>query len=76
VVGDLAVQELDALGQGAQAGCGGGGLRTPVGPLVQSPAGADQAGRGQAAKPAAKGVGGGDHERVQLALGVGGGLDR
>jgi hypothetical protein len=37
---------------------------------------ATQAGSGQAAQPSSEGVGGCDHERVELALGVGGGLDR
>jgi hypothetical protein len=76
VLGDLGVQELDAAGQGAQAGHGGGGLRVWVGPLTQPPAGADQAGRGQARQPAAEAVRGRDDQRMQLALGVGGGLDR
>jgi hypothetical protein len=39
-------------------------------------AGADQARSGQAAKPVAKGIGSGDHQGVELALGIGGGLDR
>jgi hypothetical protein len=63
-------------GQGAQAGRGGSRLRVPAGALAQPCAGADQAGSGQAAKPGAEGVGCGDDQRVQLALGVGGGLDR
>jgi hypothetical protein len=76
VVGDLGVQELDAAGQGAQAGHGGRGLRIPVSPLAQPPAGADQTGRGQASKPSTEGIGSGEHERSRLALGVAGGLDR
>jgi hypothetical protein len=44
--------------------------------LAQPPAGADQTGRGQASKPSTEGIGSGDDERVQLALGVAGGLDR
>jgi hypothetical protein len=76
VLGDLRVQELDAVGQGAQAGHGGRGLDIPGGPLAQPPTGADQAGCGQAAKPPAEGIGCGHDECVELALGVGGGLDR
>jgi hypothetical protein len=76
VLGDLEVQELDAAGQGPPAGHGGRGLDIPVGPLTQPPAGADQMRRGQAAKPAPEHIRSGDHERVQLALGVAGGLDR
>ena len=34
VLGDLGVQELDAAGQGAQAGHGGGNLRVPVAALT------------------------------------------
>jgi hypothetical protein len=75
VVGDLGVQEVDAAGQGAQAGRSGGGLDIPGGLLPEPPAGGDQSGSGQAAQPSSKGVGGGDHEGVELSLGVGGGLD-
>jgi hypothetical protein len=76
VVGDLGVEELDAAVQGAQAGHGGGGLRICVDPLPEPPAGADQAGCGQITQAAAEGVGSGDDQRMQLALGVGGRLDR
>jgi hypothetical protein len=55
VLGDLGVQELDAATQGAQAGCGGGGLRIPVDPQPEPPAGADQARRGQITQPTAEG---------------------
>jgi hypothetical protein len=67
---------LDAVGQGAQAGRGGAGLGVPDGLLPQPPTGADQAGCGQAAKPPAEGIGCGHDECVELALGVGGSLDR
>jgi hypothetical protein len=76
VLGDLAVQHLDAAGQGTQTGHGGGGLDIPGGPLPQPCTGADQARSGQAAKPVAEDVWRGDHQRMQLALRVGGGLDR
>jgi hypothetical protein len=46
-----------------------------VSPLPEPPAGADQFGCGQTTQPAAEGVGH-DDERMELALGVGGGLDR
>jgi len=52
------------------------GLDIPGGPLAPPPTGADQAGCGQAAKPGAEGIGCGHDECVELALGVGGGLDR
>ncbi|HSK90760.1 MAG TPA: hypothetical protein VK875_05560 [Euzebyales bacterium] len=76
MVGDLAVEELDAAGEGAQAGRGGGGLSIHVSPQPESPAGADQAGCGQATPSASERVRSGDHQGVELALGVGGGLDR
>ena len=76
VLGDLAVEELDAAGQGPQAGRGGGGLRIQVSPQPEPTASADQAGCGPARQPATKRVRSGDDEGVELALGVGGGLDR
>ena len=76
MLGDLGVQQLDAAGQGAQAGHGGGGLKVGVGPLTQPCAGANQAGRGRATQPAAEGVRGSDDQRMQRSLGVGGRLDR
>jgi hypothetical protein len=71
-----AFTELDAAGQGAQAGRGGGSLDLPGGLLPEPPTGADQARRGQATQPAAEAVRGSDHQGVELALGVGGRLDR
>jgi hypothetical protein len=76
VLDDLGVQDVDAAGQGAQAGHGRRGLDIPGGPLPQPCAGADQAGSGQAAKSVAEGIGSGDHQGMELALGVGGRLDR
>ena len=76
VLGDLGVQELDAAGQRTQAGRGGCSLNIPGGPLTEPPAGPDQARRGQATQPPTEAVGSGDHEGVELALAVGGGLNR
>jgi hypothetical protein len=76
VLGDLGVQELDAASQGAQAGHGGSRLRSYVDPLAEPPAGADQARRGERTQSAAEAIGGGEDQGMQLALGVGGGLDR
>jgi hypothetical protein len=76
VVGDLPVQELDTTGQGAQAGRDGGGFGVPVGPQPQPPTGGDELAGGQTPKPPAERIGSGEDESVQLALGVGGGLDR
>jgi hypothetical protein len=67
VVGGFGVQELDAAGQAAQAGRSGDGLDVPGGLL---PAGGDQPRGGEVAQPSAEGIGGGDHEGVELALGV------
>jgi hypothetical protein len=76
VVSDLGVQELDAAGQSAQADRSGGSLDIPGGLLTEPPTGGDQARRGQATQPPPEAVGGGDNEGVELALGVGGSLDR
>jgi hypothetical protein len=76
VVGDLDVQEPDAAGQGSQAGRGRDGLGIPGSPQPQPPTGADELAGGQPPKPPAERVRGGDHQGVELALGVGGGLDR
>jgi hypothetical protein len=54
VLGGLGVEELDAAGQGAQAGRSGGGLGVPVAPLTQPPTGADQTRSGEAAQPSAE----------------------
>jgi hypothetical protein len=75
VVGDLGVQDLDAAGQGAQTGRGGRGLDIPGGPQPQPPTGGDELSGGQPLKSAAERVRSGDHEGVQLPLGVGAGLD-
>jgi hypothetical protein len=75
VVGDLGVQELDAAGQSAQADRSGGSLDIPGGLLPEPSTGGDQARRGQATQAPTEAVGGGDNEGMELALGVGGGLD-
>jgi hypothetical protein len=67
---------LDAAGQGAQAGRGGGGLGVPVGVVAQPPAGGDQLGGGHVPQATAEGFWGGGDQRVELSLGVAGGLDR
>jgi hypothetical protein len=75
VVGDLGIQDLDAAGQGAQAGRSRGGLGIPGGPLAQPPTGGDELAGGQAPKPPPERIRSGDHQGVELSLGVGGGLD-
>jgi hypothetical protein len=76
VLGGLVVQELDAAGQGEQAGRGGGGLGVPVAALTQPPAGGDKLGSSQVPQATAEGFWGGGDQRVELSLGVAGGLDR
>ena len=76
VVGGLGGQFPDPTGQAPQGRGRGGGLNVPAGLDAQPGAGRHQlAGR---ADPESfpQDVGCGDHQRVQLTLGVAGGLDR
>jgi hypothetical protein len=76
VVGSLAGQFPDPTGQAPQGRGGGGGLNVPAGLDAQPGAGSHQlAGRADP-EPFPQDVGCGDHQRVQLALGIPGGLDR
>jgi hypothetical protein len=76
VIGDLGVQQLDAASDAAQAGCGCDGLDIPGALQPEPPAGADRARRCETTQPLTEGVGGDDDQGMQLALGVGSGLDR
>ena len=58
-----------------QAGRSRGGLGIPGGPLAQPSTGGDELAGGQAPKPPPEHLRSGDHQGVELALGVGGGLD-
>ena len=71
---DLGVQELEAAGQGAQAGRGGD-VSVSQALSGGASAGADQARRGEIPQPTAEGIGSSNDQRVELALAVGGGLD-
>jgi len=74
VVGDLAVEEVDAAGHRAQAGRGRDGLGVPGGSLAQ-PSQAVTSWRVGKPQPPVERSRSGDHQGVELALGVGGGLD-
>jgi len=76
MVGGLGGQLPDPTREGPQRGCGAAGLDVPVAVDPQAGAGSHQlAGRADP-EPFPQGFGSGDHQRVQLALGVAGGLDR